>query len=90
MQDFTYSFVIGLICTTTLFILCLFLVVGAKSIYISIKRIFSEKFSTNTTPQPTPAAIKKSVRKRKRKVSPITSIEIDPDKIDRIYVKKVS
>ena len=92
MQDALSSFFIGFLYTTALFLVCLVTVVGIKSIYLSINRYIKEKFFPSPTVCPTP--IKKAVRKRKPKTtlnkSAITSIEIDPEKIDRIYVKKIS
>jgi hypothetical protein len=37
-----------------------------------------------------PSARKRKLKSRAKTVKPIKSIEINPDEIDRIYVKKIS
>ena len=93
MQNVFPSFIIGFLYTLALFILCLISVVGTRSLFFSLNNYLKEKLVKK--PPPCPEPIKKSVRKRKPKqtsnsVNAVTSIEIDPDKIDRIYVKKIS
>lgn len=90
MLDFPSSFIIGFLYTASLFFLCFFLVLGIKSVYLALKKYLGEKLYKQLAPPPTPEPIKKAVRKRKSASKPIRSIEIDPDKIDRIYVKKIS
>lgn len=72
------SILIGLLSLLAFFILSLLLVVGAKSILIFIKNTLFPKPITPT--------------KRAKPVKPktIRSISINPEEIDRIYVKKAS
>ncbi len=83
MNILFYSYILGPIILCLLYALCFFLVVGIKAvIYV---------FSSQNKPQPVilePKPEPKKVQERKRK--PVKSIEIDPDYIDRIYVKKSS
>lgn len=67
------SFSAGLISLLVLFLLCLVLVAGVKSVYL---RFFYK---------PKPKAIVKHKPKKH-----VKSVTINPDEIDRIYVKKVS
>ena len=84
-MSFVSSFFSGLLCLSGFFLLSLILVVGYKTIEFYIKERFFIK--PVEVQQPT-ASIK---RKRKRKApTPIRSIEIDPQEIDRIYVKKAN
>ena len=69
------SFFLGLISLALLFFLCLVFVVGVKSVYL---RYFYK-------PKPTPIVKQKPKQKRK-----IKSVTINPEEIDRIYVKKAS
>lgn len=69
------SFFAGLISLIVLFFLCLVFVVGVKSVYL---RYFYK-------PKPKPIAEQKPKQKRK-----IKSVTINPEEIDRIYVKKAS
>ena len=80
------SFFLGLFFSGMLFLLCVFLVVGVKTIIIAVKHRF-------VTPPVEPVAPVKKPRKkstRKKSVVPFRSIEINPEEIDRIYVKKSS
>lgn len=70
------SFFLGLVSLIALFFLCLVAVVGIKSVF---GRLF---------PKPKPQPIK-TVKKDKPKKQ-IKSVTINPEEIDRIYVKKVS
>ncbi len=87
MNNVFISFFDGLGCTLCLFLLCFFIVVGVKAVYIKLKLAF--------TP---PTLSDKNVVKRHKKHAtppkqvqkPVRSIEINPDEIDRIYVKKIS
>ena len=69
------SFFAGLISLIVLFFLCLVFVVGVKSVYL---RYFYK-------PKPKPIAEQNPKQKRK-----IKSVTINPEEIDRIYVKKAS
>ena len=91
MNDAFSSFVIGFICTGALFALCFLVVVGFKVVILAIKDRFSKP---KPIEQPAEQVKSPEPKKRKRKPKttskPIRSIEIDPDQIDRIYVKKIS
>ena len=84
------SFVTGFCCLTLLFVVSVVLVLGVKYTFSALSKLFSEDESANTTPV-------QKVRRRRRKKAPVNppqplavrSIEINPEEIDRIYVKKV-
>ena len=87
MNEFFSSFFIGLFYTVSLFAMCYVAVVGTRIIFRTIIQFLTppkiedgtpaKKRRKKTKPQPTPP-------------KPIHSIEIDPDQIDRIFVKKSS
>ncbi len=70
------SFFLGLLSLIALFFLCSVTVVGVKS-------VFAKLF-----PKPKPQPVK-TVKKDKPKKT-TKSITVNPEEIDRIYVKKVS
>ena len=86
MNTVTSAF-LGFLFTATLFATCFFTVVGIKLVLITLKskfkdtsaRIEQPKPKRNTVPKPKP-----------KSVSAVKSIEINPDEIDRIYVRKSS
>ncbi len=85
MNDFFLSFTLGLLCTFSLFALCFLTVIGAKAIYVQIIKALPK--------QPLPEPEVKEVKKKRPRTHPsipktIRSIEIDPNTVDRIYVKK--
>lgn len=75
-----YSFFSGFLCTAVLFLLCCVVVVGTKSFLVYLKNYF-EKPQQVVKPSP---PIKRERPKRNK------SIEIDADKVDKIYFKKSS
>jgi len=80
------SFLTGLLFLTIFFLFSLFLVVGIKAVFISLKPYFFKNRQTKNQPVP-----KKNTPKNKPiKKTPVRSIEINPDEVDRIYVKKIS
>ena len=89
MDNIAGSFFLGLLCTVGLFTFSFITVVGVKAI------IFAVLDSVNK-PQPQKEPLKPEkkkqpvVKKRSTPSKPIRSIEIDPDQIDRIFVKKSS
>lgn len=83
MNDFSVSFWLGLFFTILLFILSFVLVLGIKSGYSALKKFFPEK--PQTTPQQQPPNKKPSKPKPPQVVR---TIEIDPNQVDKIYVKK--
>lgn len=85
MNEFFISFIVGFLCTATLFCLCFLLVIGAKVLYLTSKRLLSKP------PVPPPQVkevVKRAPRTARPAPKPVRSIEIDPATIDRIYVKK--
>ena len=77
-MSYTLSYILG-----PIFII-LFLAISIVSV-VGVKYIISALFDKTTFENPpTP----KPKRKRKRK--PVRSIEINPEEVDRIYVKKSS
>ncbi len=77
------SFLLGLFFTILLFFLCAFLVISAKSIFIAVKRKLPAPPPKVEEPTPPPKPQKRSYKRAR-------SIEINPDEVDRIYVKKIS
>jgi hypothetical protein len=75
-----YSFLSGFLCTAILFLLCGVVVVGTKSFLVYLKNYFDKP---QQQVKPTPP-IKKERPKRNK------SIEIDADKVDKIFFKKSS
>ena len=85
MENAFTSFLLGLTCTLVLFILCYVVVVGIKYIYLSLGNFYKKPTPKNVN------AVHKPNQKRqqpKKSNAPIRSIEIDPEQIDKIYVKK--
>ena len=83
------SFLLGLVFSLSLFAFCLVIVVGIKTVIKALKIRF---IKPTEEPLPTPKAPRKPRKKsvRKKTVVPFRSIEINPEEIDRIYVKKSS
>lgn len=80
------SFITGLSCILLLFAVSVVIVVGVKYTYFALLKLFATE------------EVKPSIPRRKRRkpkeikpaVPPaVRSIEINPEEIDRIYVKKV-
>ena len=80
MSEALISAVVGLAYLVLMFFICLFLVVGAKMCLIRFNQNKMVKKQANT-PVPT---------KKPRAKKPVRSIEINPEEVDRIYVKKSS
>ena len=74
------SVIKGLLSLAVLYAVCLALVIGVKTLKLTLKTTFA------TPPEKPPQEKPKTPRKRK----PVKSISIDPAEVDRIYVKKVS
>ena len=72
------SLFLGLLFTCSFFAISFFLVIGVKSVIIFIK--------SRLTPTPEPIFVKPKKRRKKR--TPVRSIEIDPEETTRIVVKK--
>ena len=88
MNDFPLSFTLGFICTCALFAFSFLTVIGFKTVVVYLKKFLPQP-SVSTPPQSKP---KRQRKKRKaeqpKPPTPVRSIEIDPQQIDRIYVKK--
>ncbi len=83
MNNLLISFFGGFLATSFLFAISFFTVIGVKKAYYKLLEAFPKKPVVSTkTIQP-----EKAPRKKR---APIRSIEINPDEIDRIYVKKSS
>ena len=76
MDIYSISFILGPIILCVVFALCFFLVVGIKTFIYLLKPIND--------------IVKPAKKRVPKKPKPVKSIEIDPDFIDRIYVKKSS
>lgn len=82
MNNIPASLFLGPLFMIALFIICLITVAGIKILYLYFKR----------SPINLKSAVKK-VKKPKNPINtekPVRSIEINPDEVDKIYVKKVS
>ena len=86
------TFVLGLFFTIILFFICLFLVAGVRATYILLKYKLNKMFDFQILPNMEEKPKRTYKRKQKSKSSNqiIRSIEINPEEIDRIYVKKSS
>ena len=82
------SAILGFLFTIALFFICFFSVVGFKAVRIYITNLFNKQ--QNITPNPKTKTTKKPKQKPTPSSSPVKSIEINPDEIDRIYVRKTS
>lgn len=81
MNTIFYYYVYGPLVLCALYALCFFLVVGIKVCLFFIKPKKHAKLPTSQS---------SSVKPAPKKRNSVKSIEIDPDYIDRIYVKKSS
>lgn len=86
-MDFLSSFFLGLFFVFLTFLLCLILVVGIKFTCVYFKLLFPKK---QVDPPKKDKTEEKPENKPQRKRKTIRSIEINPDEVDRIYVKKIS
>ncbi len=82
MNDIPASVFLGPLFLFVLFIVCTVIVAGIKILYLYFKR--------------EPIKLKPAAKRAKKPAitpppaKPIRSIEINPDEVDKIYVKKVS
>ncbi|MBR5192567.1 MAG: hypothetical protein IKW33_04070 [Clostridia bacterium] len=86
MLNLLSSAVFGPLFLILLFAFCTILVIGAKVVFLCVKNYFAK---------PVPKEKPKPKRRKPRTIKPKStipnrSIEINPDEIDKIYVKKVS
>ena len=61
------------------------LIFGAFYLTVAVCRFFFCIIKEKLKPKRTPVK-----RRSRKKVSPVRSIEINPDEVDKIYVKKIS
>ena len=91
MSDAFASFILGLLCTFLMFALCVVIVVGVKAIIFAVKERLISSTPLKPAVQDKPKTEKVKRKKRPRTVAkPVRSIEIDPEQVERIYVKKIS
>lgn len=80
MNNIPVSLFLGPLFLAVLYIFCLISVAGIKILYLYFKR--------------SPEQVKPTVKRVKKPApvpeKPVRSIEINPDEVDKIYVKKVS
>ena len=84
-MNFSSSFLKGFFCTLLLFIICYVIVVGILVIRNSLSNLFVKE-----QPMPEPKKRTRKIKPVSDQTKPIRSIEIDPDQIDKILVKKSS
>ena len=82
MNNIPVSLFLGPLFLVLFFILCLVLVAGIKLLYYYFKPS-PEKLKPESPKPKKPKTVKEPPK-------PIRSIEINPDEIDKIYVKKAS
>ena len=87
MFNLLSNFLVGFSCTFFLFVLSVIIALSFKAIYLSAKDLSQKQPSPTTNEQKTK---KKRHRKPTSKSGVIRSVEIDPNEIDKIYVKKSS
>lgn len=78
------SYISAPLILAAIFFMCLMSVVGVKSLLFALKRKYAKPVESEEPPAPAPSA---APRKKPRSVK---SIEIDPDDVDKIYVRKSS
>ena len=82
MNNIPVSLFLGPLFLILAFILCIVFVAGIKILYYYFKRS-PEKLKPESPKPKKPKSIKEPPK-------PVRSIEINPDEIDKIYVKKAS
>lgn len=91
MQNLLVSFFNGFLSTLFLFVLSGIIVIGAKILQVFFQKTFPKtQIVQKPIPQETPPPPPKKARQKKSSSNRavIKSIEIDPKKVDRIYVKR--
>ncbi len=89
MNNLFSSVVLGILFICIFYSLCLFLVVGIKMVYLTFKSKFTSPIKPIETKKP--CEIEQKIQAPKvRKPRTVRSIEINPDDVDRIYVRKSS
>ena len=91
MNNFASNFFLGLICTLFLFVLSVIITLGVKTLLL-VYLDFEKTPEPSKEPKPLTQKSKQTAPKKSRRPkSPskvVRSIEIDPEQIDKIYVKK--
>ncbi len=85
MFNLLSNFFVGLSCTFFLFILSVIIALSIKVIYLTAQDLKKQSPSIETE-----KPRKKRTKKPKSQSGVVHSVEIDPTKIDKIYVKKSS
>ena len=88
MFNLLSNFFVGFSCTFFLLIISVIIALSIKAIYLTAKDLSQSKNFSIPKEQPLPK--KKRSKKPKSQSGVIHSVEIDPTKIDKIYVKKSS
>ena len=87
MNNFISNFFLGFICTLFLLILSVIITLGLKTLgWLYLER--SKK--TQPTKQVKKSSVANKPKPQKAPSNIVRSIEIDPEQIDKIYVKKTS
>ena len=87
MYNLLSSFLVGFSCTFFLFILSVIIALSIKVICLTAKDLSQNQ----NNPIPNEQKLKKKrLKKPKNQSGVIRSVEIDPNQIDKIYVKKSS
>ncbi len=89
MNEFSYQFFFGFLCTLFLFGICLISVVIFKVVYIYFKNLINPP-KTELVAENPPRKKRKYKRQRQANPSVVRSLEIDTKDVDRIYFKKSS
>ena len=89
MNNLFSSVVLGLLFIIIFYLLCLFLVVGVKIVYLTVKSKFYSPNKYSRCKKPSVSSEKRQQIQIK-KPKTVRSIEINPDDVDRIYVRKSS
>ncbi|MBQ9485528.1 MAG: hypothetical protein IJU83_01690 [Clostridia bacterium] len=84
MKEIPVSLFLGPLFLITFFVACAVIVVGIKMLILYFKK--EPKTPTRLSVKPKRRRAENSAPPPK----PVRSIEIDPDQVDKIYVKKVS
>ena len=80
MNNIPVSLFLGPLFLAVLYIFCLISVAGIKILYLYFKR----------SPEQVKPIVKRVKKPAPVSEKPVRSIEINPDEVDKIYVKKVS
>ncbi len=86
MSKLATSVLLGIVFLSLGFALCLIFVIGVKALIVTTQHYIATK-----SRKPDKTIVTRNAPKKKRSnYKPVRSIEINPEEIDRIYVKKSS